>query len=128
MENIDFKVGDTVYIVTRGFNGNGKGNIESVKTDRVKTVTAKRGIVKLEKSSTEFKLDGYPAKRSEFSVYSTRLELYNADLIRDIRITKIVRAAHALTFDTVTNMDRDSQIELYDALKLNMQPKENIEE
>lgn len=128
MKKIDFKVGDTVYIVTRSFHGNGKSRIHSVSTDKVKTVTTKRGIVKLEKSSAEFRLDGYPAKQSGFSTYSTNLELWSSELNKDIRIAKIVRAAHALTFDMVINMERDDQITLYDALNLKMGPKENIEE
>lgn len=128
MEEQKFKVGDTVYVVTRSYKGNGYSHIESMSTDKVKTITAKRGIVKLEKYQTEFKLDGYPSKSEGFSTYSTTLEPWSLDLLREIRVAKIIRAAHALTFKQVSEMDNDDQIALYDALKLKMGSKESIEE
>lgn len=120
MENKEFKVGDTVYIVTRSYDGDGAYNVESVIADKIKTIAIKRGIIKLEKSPSEFKLDGGSSKPERYSVRSTSVELWNPELLRDIRIAKIVRSANELTFEKVRKMDRDDQIKLYDALKLKL--------
>lgn len=105
-ETPKFKVGDTAYVVTRGYNGKGGKPIESVKTVKIKTITEKRGIVKLIDCTTEFKLDGRPAKYQGYSSYDVKLELWTVSLMREIRVAKIVRAARAMTFDAVNSMSQ----------------------
>lgn len=111
-----FQVGDEVFLVERTYR-DGKSQLHSIRKDKIKNITPKRQVIKLESHGTEFNLEGQPEKYQGYSQFSTTLEFWSSELYLEVRKMRVwVKISDRINRKMVEALDRDSLIELDEML------------